>query len=188
VTNPRRLRRWLLALSLPLYVLDQLTKHWVVKAFEHPETGLMRPVPVIEGFFDLVRVHNTGVAFGHFNGGRHSNLIFAVVASAALVFITVVWLRGGFPTRAGRTAAALLVAGVVGNLTDRLFRGYVVDFLHFDLPLYGPFPSFNVADSCITVAAFLLFVSAFQKPPAASGTLAETPEVPAGPSTRSDAP
>ena len=73
-----------------------------------------------------------------------------------------------------RVAAALLLSGILGNITDRMLpgRGYVVDFLDFILPLYdrivpssgGHFPSFNVADSCICIAAGLLIISAFRGP------------------------
>lgn len=154
--------RWFLALTLPLFVIDQVTKTMVVRHFAPPDTGMMRPVPVIEGFFDLVRVHNTGVAFGRFNGGQHSNLVFGTIALLALVFVAVVWRRGGFPTRTTKTAAALLTSGILGNLVDRLARGYVVDFLHFDLG-FMIWPSFNVADACICIAAGLLMIGAFQK-------------------------
>jgi signal peptidase II len=184
--------RWLLALSLPLYVLDQLTKWWTVARFDDPDTdgfqvrqffgrtlnhdpttaNFHEQIEVIPGFFWLHRLHNTGVAFGKFNGGAWSNVIFGTLSFAAFLAITWMWRRHLFPTRLGRLAAALLLSGIAGNLTDRLTHGYVVDFLHFRLgPAYARlsghefFPSFNVADSCITVAAFLLFASSFQKLP-----------------------
>lgn len=173
MSSPSRPWSWFLALSLPLFILDQITKSIIVARFADPRIAPVEFVPVIDGFFNIVRVHNTGVAFGMFNGTAWANVFFTVVASTALVFITVLWYKGTFPTRIGKIAAALLVSGVIGNLTDRLFRGYVVDFLDFILPLYdkidtrsgGHFPSFNVADSCITVAAVCLFISAFQKQP-----------------------
>ena len=173
MSSPNRPWKWFLALSLPLFILDQITKSVIVAKFADPRLGYVESVPVIDGFFNIVRVHNTGVAFGMFNGTAWANVFFTVVASAALVFITILWRKGTFPTRVGKLAAALLASGVVGNLTDRLFRGYVVDFLDFILPFYdkidprsgGHFPSFNVADSCITVAAVCLFITAFQTPP-----------------------
>ena len=73
----------------------------------------------------------------------------------------------------GKIAAALLVSGILGNLTDRIVYGYVVDFLDFEHSLFTifndednrHFASFNVADACISVAAVCLFISAFQKVP-----------------------
>jgi signal peptidase II len=167
--------RWLFSLTLPLYLIDQATKLWVLSRFRAPTDSLPHEeIEVIPGFFWLHRLHNTGVAFGRFNGGEYSNLIFGSISLAALVAIVVIWRRNGFPTRIGRTAATLLVTGILGNLTDRLWHGYVVDFLRFRLgawyqKLTGDpyFASFNVADSCICVAAGLLFISACQKQPAA---------------------
>lgn len=184
--------RWLLLISLPLYVLDQLTKWWTVARFDDPDTegfqvrtffgrvlnddpltGLYHEeIEVIPGFFWLHRLHNTGVAFGKFNGGAWSNYIFGTVSLTAFLAITWMWRKNIFPTRLGKLAATLLLSGIAGNLTDRLVHGYVVDFLHFRLgPWYARlsgseyFPSFNVADSCITVAAVLLFLTSWQKGP-----------------------
>lgn len=164
--------RWLLPISLPLYVLDQVTKLWVLRRFPPPdEFGHGEEIPVIDGFFWLHRLHNTGVAFGKFNGGAYSNWIFGGISAVAFIAITVLWHKDAFPTRLGKLAAVLLLSGIAGNLTDRLAHGYVVDFLQFRLgPLYAKisgsefFPSFNVADSCICVAAALLFITAWQTP------------------------
>ena len=161
--------RLLLVLSLPLFVLDFVTKEWTVRRFPAPEEFALpeeRSITVIEGFFWLHRVHNRGIAFGGFGGAEHANLIFTLIAVTALVAILVFWKRGAFPTRGLSIAAALLVAGILGNLTDRLLRGYVVDFLSFNLG-FMMWPSFNVADACICIAAGLLFISAFRPDPAA---------------------
>ena len=167
--------RFLLLLSLPLYVLDQWTKWLILKRF--PEYGSPdNLIEVIPGFFNLVRVHNTGMAFGVMNGAEHANWFFGTVALAALTGITLLWRKNAFPDKVSKTAAALLISGILGNLTDRLLpgRGYVVDFLDVLPPFYeklvpasgGHFPSFNVADSCICIAAALLILSAFRQPDA----------------------
>jgi signal peptidase II len=185
--------RLLLAVSLPLYVLDQITKWWVVMTFRVPfvlHEGEKYYVkedtrPVIEGFFNLVRRHNQGVAFGIGNGTTWAPVVFLVVLIIALVLIIFFWRKGAF-AGPSRWSAPLLLAGILGNLTDRLLQGfwleaykdagfwerlgqgYVVDFLDFKLPLYdkimpssgGHWPAFNVADSCISIAAMLLFLTA----------------------------
>lgn len=166
--------RFFLLLSLPLYVLDQVTKYLIVSSFPNPYMEPARPpIEVIPGFFNIVRVHNTGMAFGKFNGSEYANLAFGLIAVTALVAIVMLWRKDAFPTRSGKIAASLLVSGILGNFTDRVLpgRGYVVDFLDFHLGGYH-WPSFNVADSCICVAAALLFLSAFQKeaPAAATGS------------------
>ncbi len=170
------MRKLFLFLSLPLFALDFGTKQYIVAKFQEPP---LRDDPrwayfepeshsVIPGFFDIVRVHNTGVAFGVGNGETWANLVFGGITIGALALIWWLSRSNAFPTRTSRVAVALLLAGIFGNLLDRLMRGYVVDFLHFHYNTWQ-WPSFNVADSCICVAAALLFLSAFQKAPAAKG-------------------
>lgn len=170
------MRTLILALTLPLFVLDQITKEWTVRTFAPPSDFGHDYRVVIAGFFDLVRVHNTGVAFGMANGSQNANYIFGAVSLAAVGLIAWLYRTGAFPTRLSRVAVALLLSGIFGNLTDRLFRGYVVDFLSFDLK-FMQWPAFNVADAAICVAAFFLFLSAFQK--SASAAVPVSPGEPA---------
>ena len=158
--------RYIFFLTLPLYILDQVTKYLILLRF--PNGPSSDHIEVVPGFFNIVRVHNTGMAFGLGNNGQYSNLIFGVIALAALIGVAVLWRKNAFPTKVSKTAVALLVSGILGNLTDRLspVRGYVVDFLDFYVAQHH-WPSFNVADSCICVAAVLLFVTAFQQEPEA---------------------
>lgn len=139
--------RWLIFLTLPLYAADQVTK-WLVWR----NIGLEEQIPVIPGFLYLVQVHNTGAAFGML---RDSNVFFLLLASIALIVIGRLAWKGVFAQVPVRIAAALLVAGILGNVTDRLVRGFVVDFIDVILPWYGPWPAFNIADSCICIAAGL---------------------------------
>jgi signal peptidase II len=187
-----RIPKIFLILSLPLFILDQVTKWWIVFKFHEPLGEDFHspdePVEVMSGFLWWWRIHNQGVAFGIGNGTSWAPLVFLLVLVAALVIITVFWRKGAFANMPAKIAAAFLVAGVLGNLTDRLLqgfwleqhqnksfitrlsKGYVVDFIRVKLPGYdkiapssrGFFPTFNVADSCITVAACLLFISAFR--------------------------
>ncbi len=173
--------RLFLGITLPLYILDQITKFWIVARFPEPPPGFpssSEQIPVIEGFFNIVRVHNQGVAFGFGNGTEWAPIVFLVVPVIALVLITIGWRTNFFEGRMGKIAVALLLCGILGNLTDRLIQGsrlsymegeplwerlkagYVVDFLDFTIPVIDyRWPSFNVADSCICIAAVLLFVS-----------------------------
>lgn len=178
------MKKLLLTVTLPLYVIDQITKWLIVLNFPEPAKG-MNWVPehivVIEGFFNIVRVHNQGVAFGFGNGTLWAPMVFLCFSTCALIGILWFWRRGGLEGKALNVAAALLVSGICGNVTDRLLqgffldayagegfltrlsKGYVVDFLDFTIPLANyRWPSFNVADSCICIAAFLLIVSSFR--------------------------
>jgi len=139
--------RWLLFLTLPLYVADQATKWLILRNIEMGEV-----IQVVPGVFNIVHVHNTGAAFGML---KDSNLFFVLLAGAALIVVGVLAWKGAFAGAPTKIAAALLVSGILGNLTDRLLHGHVVDFLDVILPWYGHWPAFNIADSCICVAAGL---------------------------------
>jgi signal peptidase II len=140
------------ATILFFYALDQVTKWLVIRAL--PLEGERVIVP---GFFTLVHWANTGAAFSSFS---EKNGMFIVVALGTLCVLGYYAVRGAFQHAATRVAICLLFAGVLGNVTDRIRHGHVVDFLLFDLhvPLANPWPAFNVADSCICIAAAILVV------------------------------
>jgi signal peptidase II len=154
--------KFIFILSLPLYLLDQWSKHLVLR-YVQPES----PRVVVAGFLDLVNVTNTGAAFGSF---KDNNTFFVGVSCAALLFVVTLLVRRRPRDPWRDVSLALLLAGVLGNLTDRLLYGHVIDFLLFDLhvPLAHPWPAFNVADSCICVAVICFVIhSLFQSKPAA---------------------
>lgn len=182
------LPKLLLFLSLPLYILDQVTKAWTVSRFAEPHAGYFGtsdiPWLIIPDVFHWTRVHNQGVAFGLGNGTSWAPVVFLLVPVIALVMIRIFWKKGAFDHILSKIAVALLLCGIFGNLTDRLVQGfllervkegsfwerlssgYVVDFIAVKLPFYekivpasqGWWPTFNVADSCICIAAVLLFL------------------------------
>ena len=147
--------KFILFPSLPLYALDQWTKHLVLR-FISPEESR----PVIPDFFNLVNVTNTGAAFGSF---RNNNTFFIVISSIALLIVLVLLLRPRPPDVWRDVSLALLLAGILGNLTDRLLYGHVIDFLLVDLHIRyaDPWPAFNVADSCISIAVVLFIIHSF---------------------------
>ncbi len=149
--------KFILFLSLPLYALDQLTKCWVLRHINPEE-----PRIVIPDFFDIVSVTNTGAAFGSF---RNNNLFFIVLSCVALLFVLSLLLRQSAPDAWRDVSLGLLLAGVLGNLTDRLVHGHVIDFLLFDLhlPFAHPWPAFNVADSCIFTAVVCFIIHSFRQ-------------------------
>lgn len=154
--------RLLAVVTLPLYLLDQATKIAVVARL--PYGGEQSVIP---GFFDLVHWHNYGAAFSLLDSSVHANVFFVALSAVALAILTVLGARNVFQSWPARLAWALLLAGILGNLTDRLWHGYVVDFLLFDLhiPFAHPWPAFNVADSCICVATGLFVLDSFRATP-----------------------
>ena len=151
--------KFILLLSLPLYALDQITK-WLVLLNVHPEDPQR---PVVPDFFYLVNVTNNGAAFGSF---KNNNAFFIVLSCVAFVVVLALLLRRRSPDALRDISLALLLAGIMGNLTDRLVHGHVIDFLLFDLhvPLAHPWPAFNVADSCICIAVVCFIIDSFRKP------------------------
>ncbi len=141
----------LLTLTLPLYLLDQLTKYLARTGIPY---GSAREV--IPGFFNLSHVTNTGAAFGSFS---NSNTFFMILSALVALGLLLAWFRGAFTDLFSRLAVALLISGIFGNLTDRILLGHVIDFLDFHVG-GKHWPSFNVADSCICVAAGLFFLAA----------------------------
>ncbi len=148
----------LIVAALHLLVIDALTKEL---AIHHLAGG---SVPVIPGFFNLTYVENRGCAWGMFQGQVWPLAVFAISVMALLV-----WRRKDFfitegPSwcvKASCVAETLLYAGIIGNLIDRVWRGYVVDFLDFHWGDAYHFPCFNVADILITCSAFLLIFLSF---------------------------
>jgi signal peptidase II len=146
----------LLWVTLPLFLLDQATRWWILQNI--PTYGV---IPVWPGVFNLVHVYNTGAAFGM---GKDNNWFFLALAAVALCILLFCWFKNYFVDPLTRVAVSILMAGVAGNLLDRILHGHVVDFLDVILPWYGHWPSFNVADSCICIAAGLLIIGAFFAP------------------------
>jgi len=150
--------RRLIALWLVVLAADQATKAWVASAIPYGSYGEgSGAVKVVPGFLYIVHVGNTGAAWSSFTG---KSIPLAILAVATLVAIFV-W-RKDLELSKPRTqfCFGLLCGGITGNLVDRILRGHVVDFLDFQFGSYH-WPAFNVADSCICVAAGLLLISGF---------------------------
>jgi signal peptidase II len=154
--------KFILFLTLPLYALDQLTKHWVMRSI-----SLYDARSVVPDFFNLVNVPNTGAAFGSFKG---NNTFFVIISLIALIVVTVLLVRHRRSDPWRDVSLALLLAGILGNLTDRLLHGHVIDFVLFNLHIRyaDPWPAFNVADSCISIAVVLFIIHSFRKPKSAA--------------------
>lgn len=135
-------------------VLDQITK-----ALVRWNISLGESRTVIPGFVDLVHVQNTGAAFGMLNtvDFPYKPLVMVAIAGLALLAIAAYGVQLGFNDRLARFGLALILGGAFGNLIDRAFAGYVVDFVDVyweDIHFWA----FNVADAAITVGAILVIL------------------------------
>ena len=153
--------RVLLGLAFAIFVVDQLTKAWIAHRLPFGTYGEMGgAIPVVRGFFYLVHQGNTGAAWSMFTG---RSVLLAVLAAGTLVAIYFWRHTLGLRARGTQICFGLLCGGIVGNLTDRLVHGHVIDFidLHFGSYVY---PTFNVADSGICVGVVLYLWQSLRAP------------------------
>ena len=129
---------------------DQLSKLWI-------RSDLAIGESLFEvGFFRLTRIHNSGAAFGLFQGQSFLLTIIASVGIIALLLYAL-FFHHSFPflgNRLGKLALGLVLGGTVGNLIDRIYLGYVTDFIAVSI-----WPAFNIADSAIVVGTIILAYS-----------------------------
>lgn len=156
----------LLGLVLLVFVLDQATKLLII---HHLPFGAFYPpqcIEVIPGFFNLVHVGNTGAAWSLFSGHSEVLALVGVLALVLLWFFRKTLQLERIPSQ---WAFGLIIGGIIGNIIDRFRYGHVVDFLDFHLA-DSHWPSFNVADSGITIGVVLYIFFSYRQPEA------ETPE------------
>jgi signal peptidase II len=151
-------KHWILFITLPVVLaLDQVTKCLVIHS-----VPLHRSIPLIRGFFNITHVKNTGAAFGVLAGHTSPvrTLFFTAITIGALALMILIYRK----VRANRVLVplclAMIMAGALGNMVDRIRWGYVIDFLDLYWRTYR-WPAFNVADSAITIGICLLFFDSF---------------------------
>lgn len=147
-----------LFVSLGVIVLDQWTK-WLVEIHLPHHTVH----PVIPGFFNLAHVRNTGVAFGLFasHGMNGGSWLLTLLGLAALTAVGVYFWYASPRERLLLLALSLVVGGAIGNLIDRMSSGAVTDFIDIYVGDHH-WPSFNVADSAISVGIVLMAIDSFR--------------------------
>ncbi|MET0344388.1 MAG: signal peptidase II [Polyangiales bacterium] len=174
----------IMLISLVVYTVADLgSKEWALDTLSRARTGEQPPVcepdergyleyqrlptesqPFIEGVINLHYAENCGAAFGMLRSapGWLRAVVFGVAAIGAAVVLTIMFVRG---TGGGMFAAAvpLILSGAVGNLSDRVRHGFVVDFIQVDPKLFD-YPTFNVADIAIAVGVGLLLLDGLRKP------------------------
>jgi signal peptidase II len=148
-----------LAIAVPVVLLDQLSKAWILATLK-----LHDGFPLIDGFFNITHIRNPGAAFGFLAAAppMFRYIFFMVVTLAAILLILHYFRVSRIEAPSLVVALALILAGAVGNLIDRVRFGEVVDFLDVYLGSYH-WPAFNVADSAITVGAAILIVVLLRK-------------------------
>ncbi len=191
----KRITLFLILLIICLYSLDQASKWYIVFNYAVPTPYHLDCTPIITDSaimnFSILRLHNTGVAFGMGNGTAWAPFLFLGVQVVALTLLVIGYRRNFFCTKLLKFAWAFIMTGVIGNMTDRLtqgfflpgaeklsflqnlLNGYVVDFLDCSFPFIPTetfpngyhWPAFNVADSCVCIAAGLFLIASFLPQP-----------------------
>ncbi len=151
---------WMGLLALPCFLIDRLTK-WLV--YTHMEIG--SGFTVVPGFFDIIHARNTGAAFGMLQGlpQAYRTLFFAVITVIACGAIFIIFWRTIEDSWMLKAVFSLIIAGALGNLTDRLMFNEVVDFLLFHIGSYR-WPTFNMADTWISAGMVGLLIYSFFNP------------------------
>lgn len=136
-----------------MFLLDQASKAWARKTLRFGEE-----VNVIPGFLNFIYAENTGVAFSQFNnGGETGRWVLSGLAMVAATAVLYYFWRTPKSEDRILGACAMLLAGIVGNLTDRVRLGYVIDFIDVQFGSWH-YPTFNIADAAICIGAGLLIL------------------------------
>ncbi len=158
VTDIGKLRLFGLTLATVVFVLDQLSKWWIL-------TDVM-PIPTVirvTSFFNVVLAWNRGISFGMFDSGSPwGSWVLIALALIIVIFLSLWMLRG--ESMLSVLAIGLIIGGALGNVVDRIRFGAVVDFLDFHIG-GSHWPAFNVADTAITVGAAALIFEALKPDP-----------------------
>lgn len=134
---------------ITLLIIDQVAK-WLSKSYLQPSSIY----GVINGILSFTYVENRGAAFGMMKGWKYALIGVTLVTIAYLLYLYIKRVRKG-SSKLLKVSFNLIIAGALGNLIDRIFRGYVIDFIQCD---FIDFPVFNVADICICIGVGLLFI------------------------------
>ena len=134
-----------------IVLIDQISK-----IFIHQSIDLYQSVTIIPSLLDFTYIRNEGIAFGiNFEGSR----IFFIVFPIVITFYLISLLRDKeFQSSSSQISLLLIIGGAIGNITDRIFRGYVVDFIDFHINGVHWYV-FNIADSSVTIGLLLLLYS-----------------------------
>jgi signal peptidase II len=168
-------RRFYLLLSLGVIALDQLTKRVIARTIELHDSH-----EIVPGLASLTHVRNRGAAFGFLSNADlpYQSMLFSVLSLVALLAILAYALKLPVTQKWTQLALALIMGGAVGNLLDRLWHGFVIDFVDVYWHQHH-WPAFNVADSCISIGVVMLVLELL-RPGDAEKAPSEGPAAPDG--------
>ncbi len=137
-------------LFLTLVILDQVTKALVINFFNLYDSVVLLPI------VNLTFVVNYGFAFGLLNNRSLNQILVSLVILAIIIYFLYLLIKT--QDKIFQLTLTLILAGALGNFIDRIFRGFVIDFIDIYIGKYH-WPAFNIADSCITVGFVVLMIN-----------------------------
>ena len=136
-----------------IVLIDQISKNYIYQN----KVQYDNIVSVIEGILNFIYVENTGIAFGIFSDFDGLKVVFIVVPILITLYLFSLLNNKEFQNTFSHISLLLIISGAIGNIIDRIFRGYVIDFIQFDIDIF-PY-IFNIADSSVTIGLLLLLYS-----------------------------
>jgi len=136
-----------------IVLIDQISKNYIYQN----KVQYDNIVSVIEGILNFTYVENTGIAFGIFSDFDGLKVVFIVVPILITLYLFSLLNNKEFQNPFSHISLLLIISGAIGNIIDRIFRGYVIDFMQFDIDIF-PY-IFNIADSSVTIGLLLLLYS-----------------------------
>lgn len=136
-----------------IVLIDQISKNYIYQN----KVQYDNIVSVIEGILNFTYVENTGIAFGIFSDFDGLKVVFIVVPILITFYLFSLLNNKEFQNPFSHISLLLIISGAIGNIIDRIFRGYVIDFIQFDIDIF-PY-IFNIADSSVTIGLLLLLYS-----------------------------
>lgn len=140
----------ILPISLLLIVIDQIVKILVIN-----KMALQQSITIINNFFNITYVRNTGAAWSILSGNV---LLLIMISVLALVTIYYYLIKDKDLNKIDIVSYSMLIGGIIGNLIDRIVHGYVIDYLNFKIFNYN-FPIFNIADTLIVISIIIIGIS-----------------------------
>lgn len=140
----------ILPISLLLIVIDQVVKILVIS-----KLALQQSITIINNFFNITYVRNTGAAWSILSGNV---LLLIMISVLALVAIYYYLIKDKYLNKIDIVSYSMLIGGIIGNLIDRIVHGYVIDYLDFKIFNYN-FPIFNIADTLIVISIIIIGIS-----------------------------
>ena len=136
-----------------IVLIDQISKNYIYQNKVQYES----PVPIIDGIINFTYLENTGIAFGLFSNMEASSIFFIIFPKIITFYLISLLQDKEFQSNSSQISLLLIIGGAIGNIIDRIFRGYVVDFIQFDIDIF-PYV-FNIADSSVTIGLLFLLCS-----------------------------